>query len=317
MGKPDTPRQNFLQALAREASQRPAVGSATSVITTDLMQEVGISFPDAHVDAEKMAGLASAGHDVLGHDNVMPLFSVWHESEALGCPVNWGDEGHMPDCRTAPYTLSDRVEIPDDLLTRSGCAVPLEAIGILKRRFGDEVAVMGKVFGPWTLGYHLFGIQEFLINTILDPDAVKRAMAGLKEVAVIFGRAQIEAGADVLCLADHATRDLCSPETYRDFLLETHQYLNSELDVPIVLHICGDTSDRLGYIGETGFACFHFDSRVPAATAMELADGRIGLMGGTSNLDVIRTGDEAAIRPPAGSLHPRMYAGIAGGWVSH
>ena len=63
-----------------------------------------------------------------------------------------------------------------------------------------------------------------------------------------------------------------------------------------MLHICGDTSDRLGYIGETGFACFHFDSRVPAATAMELADGRIGLMGGTSNLDVIRTGDEAAIR---------------------
>jgi len=30
-------------------------------------------------------------------DNVMPLFSVWHESAALGCEVDWGDSSRMPD----------------------------------------------------------------------------------------------------------------------------------------------------------------------------------------------------------------------------
>jgi len=242
-----------------------------------------------------MAGLAEAGHTVLGFDNVMPLYSVWHESAALGCPVEWGTAERMPDCRSAPYRLGDTITIPRDLLARPECAVPLEAIRLLKRRIGDEVAVMGKVFGPWTLGYHLFGVEEFLVHTILDPDAVKRAMAVLRDVTVRFGRAQIDAGADALCLADHATRDLCSPEAYRDFLFGTHQWLRSELDVPLALHICGDTADRLDYIAETGIECFHFDSKVSTEMAVRLAAGRIALMGGTSNLDVIRTGDEAAI----------------------
>lgn len=26
--------------------------------------------------------------------------------------------------------------------------------------------------GPWTLSYHLYGVQRFLMDTILDPDKV-------------------------------------------------------------------------------------------------------------------------------------------------
>ena len=51
------------------------------------MDEVGAWFPEAHHDAEKMTALAMAGFTVLGFDNVMPLFSVWHEGAALGCNV--------------------------------------------------------------------------------------------------------------------------------------------------------------------------------------------------------------------------------------
>ncbi|MBT4484361.1 MAG: MtaA/CmuA family methyltransferase, partial [Candidatus Latescibacteria bacterium] len=87
------PKEIFLRALKRESVPRPAAGSATSVITVDLMEKVGVYFPDAHLDAEKMAALAGAGYTELGFDNVMPLFSVWHESSALGCSVDWGEMG--------------------------------------------------------------------------------------------------------------------------------------------------------------------------------------------------------------------------------
>ena len=289
-------REIFLRALRRETTPRAATGSATSVITTDLMEKVGIRFPEAHLDAGKMAGLAAAGYEEMGFDNVAPLFSVWHESEALGCEVDWGGPGRMPDSRGAIQGIDEEVRIPGDLLKRRGCGVPLEAIGILKRRLGDEAAVVGKVFGPWTLGYHVFGVEEFLADTLLAPDAVKRRMEELKEVTVAFARAQIEAGADALCLADHATRDLCSPEAYREFLKEIHAELTARIPCPLILHICGDTSDRMRYIRETGIACFHFDSKVPTATARELAAGKMALMGGTSNLNVIRTGSAEKIR---------------------
>lgn len=53
--------------------------------------------------------------------------------------------------------------IPPDLLGREGCAVPLEAVRLLKEDVADEVAIVGRVFGPWTLGYHAYGVEEFLI----------------------------------------------------------------------------------------------------------------------------------------------------------
>jgi len=293
--EPMTPREIFLHALRREPTPRPATGSATSIITVDLMDAVGVHFPDAHVDAGKMAALAAACAEVLGLDNVMPLFSVWHESAAMGCRVDWGEVDRMPDCREHLHKIGDEIAIPDDLLERPGCAVALEAIRLLRKRFGGDVAVVGKVFGPWTLGYHMFGVQEFLINTILDADAIRRAMDQLKEVTVRFGNAQAEAGADVLCLGDHATRDLCSPQAYRDFLQATHQELSERIDCPLILHICGDTSDRIGYIRETDIPCFHFDSKVPTPAARELAGERLSLMGGTSNFRIVRSGTPEAI----------------------
>ena len=41
-----------------------------------------------------------------------------------------------------------------------------------------------------------------------------------------------------------------------------------ELGCPIILHICGDTTNRLEYIVEAGFDCFHFDSKVRTLTVI-------------------------------------------------
>jgi [methyl-Co(III) methanol-specific corrinoid protein]:coenzyme M methyltransferase len=289
------PRDIFLRSLKREPVPRPATGSATSVATIDLMEKTGYYFPQAHTDAETMAGLAAAGYTEIGFDNVMPLFSVCHESVALGCREDWGEINRMPDCRGGLYKLEDTVTIPREFLNHYSCQIPLNALSMLKKRFGDEIAVVGKVFGPWTLSYHIFGVEEFLISTITNPDAVKKQMATLKEVTVAFALAQIDAGADALCLADHASRDLCSPSSYREFLFELHCELSERIPCPLILHICGDTSDRIAYIRETGLDCFHFDSKVPAAKARDLAGNTLSLMGGTSNFNIIRCGTPETI----------------------
>jgi len=291
-----TPREIFMSALFRRRTQRPATGSATSVVTRDLMETVDAHFPEAHLEAQEMVRLAEAGFTEIGFDNVMPLFSVWHESAAMGAEVDWGDDLHMPDSRRPLYRMGDDIAIPPDLLKRPGCAVPLKALRLLKERIGGEAAVVGKVFGPWTLSYHMFGVGEFLMNTLLDPPAVKKAIDTLKEVTVLFAHAQIEAGADALCLADHATRDLSSPDAYAEFLAPVHAELHQRIPCPLILHICGDTSDRIPYIRETGIECFHFDSKVPDGDARELAGPALSLMGGTSNFRIVREGSPESIR---------------------
>ena len=65
---------------------------------------------------------------------------------------------------------------------------------------------------------------------------------------------------------DHATGDLVSGEYYKRFLLELHQEMVERLDVPLILHICGNTLDRMDYIAQNNMAAFHFrlEERPPA-----------------------------------------------------
>jgi [methyl-Co(III) methanol-specific corrinoid protein]:coenzyme M methyltransferase len=162
------PREIFL-AHCTATRPRVATGSATSVVTTDLTNHAGVWFPEAHLDANKMAALSETATTVLGFDNIMPLFSVWHESAALDCEVDWGDRGRMPTGKPCCSSVDANVAIPRDFLLRPSCRVPLEALRELKRRHGGEVAILGKVFGPWTLGYHVFGVEPFLMPRCSNP----------------------------------------------------------------------------------------------------------------------------------------------------
>src|SRR5512138_1856781 len=122
-------RQIFLDAVTRNNhSGRPVLGTGTSIACQDLMRQVGASFPEAHTNPDTMAALAEAGHTVLGLDVVMPLFSVCHEAAAMGCRVNWGNPTAMPESGPPIFRTVDDIRIPDDLLTRPGCAVPLKSI---------------------------------------------------------------------------------------------------------------------------------------------------------------------------------------------
>jgi MtaA/CmuA family methyltransferase len=274
----------FLNALIRLDRTTVALGAGTSIACLDLMEKTHSFFPEAHLDPEKMALLAQSGHTILDFDVVMPLFSVCHETEALGCKVDWGKPDQMPYCKNFLYTDPEDIKIPCNLLQKRPCKVPLEAIKILKNMLGSEAAVCGKAFGPWTLGYHLFGIENFLIDTVANPSKIKKTIDVLSEVTIAFANAQVESGADCILLGDHATADLCGPAAYKDFLKETHAILAQKIHAPIILHICGNTRDRIEMISKTGISCFHWDTKSgPLTSIRQLAGPTMALMGGISN----------------------------------
>lgn len=286
-------RKLFLDAVQGKPTPRPAFGPGTSIVTEELMDLVGAEFPQAHLDAGAMTTLALAGHTVLDFDVVMPLFSVWHESAAIGCPVEWGAKGRMPDCRGHIWETAEDIRYSKDFLTHPAVQAPLKSLAMLKKELGDEAAVCGKVFGPWTLGYHFFGVENWLVNASLEPDMTRECIERMKNITLWFAAAQIEAGADCLLLGDHATRDLCGPAMYEEFLQPIHTELARAIDCPLILHICGDTRDRIGTIRKTGVDCFHWDTKSGApAEIRKLAGGKLALMGGISNVAVLQNGTE-------------------------
>lgn len=290
-----TPRQRFLNALGRGAVDRTPVANPTSLVTLELQQRLGVYFPEANFESELMARLALAGHTVCGYDVVFPVFAGGtHEAEALGATVRRGDPVHLPAVRRPIWTHPDEIWIPDDFLERPTIKVVTEAIRMLKREVGDRVAIIGKVYGPWSLGYHAFGLQEFLKSTIKDPAKVDAILERLKNVTLSFAQAQIEAGADALTFGDHITADLIRPDAYPRFLLGIHQEMSRTIDVPLIFHCCGKTSDRIEYFNENGMAAFHFES---ANDAVEMkATAKMVLIGNINNPRTLLEGSTEDVR---------------------
>jgi len=300
MGKKNgkiSPKRRFLSALfgGRKGGQ-PPVGNPTSIVTLELMEKTGIFFPRAHLEAQPMAELAAAGHEILGFDSIMPEYSVQQEAAALGCEMDWGSPSMMPDARTHPIQRIEELVIAENLLEKPSLKVVLEALELLRRQYGDEVAIIGKVMGPWTISYHLAGTQNFLLWAITEPEKVRRYLEALKEVTVVFAKAQFQAGADVVVLADHATGDLVSPKTYEKFLLPVHRELVQRIGGPLILHICGNCADRLRMFVEAGFDGYHFEWQVDAKEAVRVVNREMSLVGNINNPTTLLRGTPEDVR---------------------
>lgn len=300
-------RERVLAAIHRHPTDRPALGAVTSVATIEAMASCGAAFPRAHHEPALMARLAAFSALDAGFDMIAPLFSVLHEAAALGAEIDWGCESSMPAITCIPWREPEDIHIPDDFAQRAGMAVPLAALRLLKAEYGDRYAIVGKAFGPWSLCFHMFGVEETLVMVLDDPARLAAILEHLSQVTVRSALAQIEAGADLLCLADHCSRDMCAPWSYRELLLPLHRLLVERIPAPLVLHACGDTSDRIDAFAESGIACFHVDTRVPHICARQLAGKRMALMGGVSNITSLLPADEAAIHD---NVHRACIAGF-------
>lgn len=132
-----------------------------------------------------------------------------------------------------------------------------------------------------------------------EPNKIKRFLEKFIDPVVEYANAQVEAGIDLLDYADHATGGLISAETYKEFIMPMHKRIVQEIKTPCVLHICGNTLDRLEYIIESGFPCFNIDTWVDAFHAKRVAKNRISLWGGISNINSLLQGTPEDVKRDA------------------
>ena len=93
---------------------------------------------------------------------------------------------HLPAVAGSIWKDVEDIRIPDDFLERPSIKTVLDAIRLLREEFGTRVGIIGKVYGPWSLAFHTFGIAEFLLDTVEDPQKVKAILHRLKEIPLIF-----------------------------------------------------------------------------------------------------------------------------------
>ena len=275
----------------------PAI-NPTSVATVEAMKLSGAYFPQAHTDPDKMAALACVGRDVFGFDSVSPYFSILLEASALGAEVDWGNIYEMPSVIKKPIKNPEEYEIPKNFLDRAEFSGLIKVCSELKKTYKNEVPVIGKVIGPWSLAYHLYGVENLVLDMILEPEKTADFINRLSEIPFAFANAQFEAGADMIVWADHVTSDLVSAEIYKKFIMPIHKRAASSLQKygPIILHTCGNVSDRLMYIAETGFKIFHMDSKNNIGDSVKLVGNNMLITGCINNPVLLAQGDPPDVK---------------------
>jgi len=292
-----TPKERFFAFMNDEPADRPAVINPVSVATTESATALGLDFSKVHLNAGDTAALACYAHEVIGFDSIMPYFSVVLEAAALGAEMNWGDYQNMPTIRSRVFSEPDQIKVPDDYLCRPGIQNLINAIMIISAKHGDNALIIGKAIGPWTLCLNLYGVENTLISTIDDPGKLTDMLIALKKFTRILIEAELEAGAHMVTIADHTTRNLVSPKVYDVFVKPLHRELNAEFPGKLILHCCGYTEDRVEFFAEAGFPLYHFESANDIDTMIELAKG-MKLTGNINNPEVLLNGsrEEVALK---------------------
>jgi len=295
-----TSKRRFIGGLMGGRFDRIPVCNPTSVATVESQELTGAYFPEAHTDAKKAATLAAAGYELLGYDTIMPYFSVHIGSPALGCEMDWGDRQTMPSTVTSPYKDDKDIEVPteEERYEVYSIKAVVDAIKILREKYPD-VGIIGKVMGPWTLGYNGFGVQNFLLQTIKNSEMVKTSLEKLAEISVMFANLQIKAGADAICFPDQATGDLVSPEMYHEFLTNLHSRITPRIGAPLILHICGNTVKRAQWFHQEGFDAFHWDTKSDLPSLRRSIGNKVTLVGGVSNINSLLQGTPEDVKREA------------------
>lgn len=283
-----TPKERLKLIFEGQKVDRPACicpGGMMNMITSDLMERIGVYLPEAHTDPVQMAALARAVYEEGCFENYGVPFCMTVEAEEMGAKVDMGSRVYEPHVvGYAMDSVCDYKKLKPVDLNAGRAKVVLDAIRILKKET-KGVPIVGNLTGPVSTASSLMEPVVFYKELRKKKQEAHEYMEFVTRQLIAFGRAQIEAGADVIAISDPSgTGEILGPKHFREFAVT---YINKLLDalqkekLGTIVHICGQMSPVYNEVGEMHSDALSFDSIVPMKEAREHLSDRV-LMGNVS-----------------------------------
>lgn len=239
-------KERILKAMHQEPTDRPPCicpGGMMNMITTDLMDEADISWPEAHLNARMMADLAEANYRNGCFENVGVPFCMTIEAESMGAQVTMGNKIYEP--HVTGYAINSVKEwktiIP--MSVEEGRAkVVLDAIRILKSR-NLEVPIIGNITGPVSTASSVMEPTIFYKELRRNKEEAHCYMKFVTDEIIKFAKAQVEAGADIIAISDPSgTGEILGPKLFEEYTVKYNNMIWDALPDNMmgkIMHICG------------------------------------------------------------------------------
>ena len=245
-------------------------------------------------DAEEAADIFYRVNDRLDADFVtVGTGATAFLIEALGAEIRYSGNG-------APEIISlivnkeediDKLDIGKALQAPKIQWLKAVAKGVVERNNGKRsIFVSGRA--PFTLAGQLFGLENLSKALYKNKALVEKLLNFTTDLSVAYYEEMLKVdGIDGIFIADpSASGDVVSARHFEAVVLP---YLTKVLfrlksyNKLSVLHICGNITDRLHLIPQTGIQMISLDSKVDLAKAKEIIGGKIGLAGNVNPVSVL------------------------------
>ncbi|MFP3953029.1 MAG: uroporphyrinogen decarboxylase family protein [Candidatus Acetothermia bacterium] len=250
-------------------------------------EDMGMSYSRIFHSGDLMAEAQVRQWEKYGHDMLLLENGTAALAEAMGCDVVYPDDNPPRLKGPGIRKLSDIYSLPVPDPTEDGTLPELlKATSLVKEEL-DEQFVMGRGDqGPFSLASMVLGMERFLMELSKGENLreINDLLDHCTEVIKTYIEAQFDAGADGSSIGDSiAGPDVCNPRHYYEFGLPYEKKLFSSLQKsrgrPVSLHICGDATDIVGDMIDTGADILELDYKIDMKKVRRLVDNRVSFLG--------------------------------------
>lgn len=317
-----TPRETILKAFGGGKPERVPVtlfgGGMWSI------KDYGTTFQELAQNSAKMADMCIVEAEKIRSDVVYvgSGYNNFHASslgKAFGAGIKYREIG-APDL-TEHFVHSeediDKLNM-DDIHKDPVVQTVMDAVRKVKEKIGQKYLVTMTCWGPFTLAARFVGEEAFMKSTFKKPAFVEKMVNFCADLLIRLYEPLVNDGSlECLSIADPtASGDLINPKQMERFAVPPLRKMSDwakSKNVHTILHICGNTSDRLDQFPNTGCSVIFFDQKVDIAKAKEMLFGKMCFGGNVAPVHVLL--NKTAQEVEAACKEVIEIAGKDGGFV--
>lgn len=281
-------KERYLNALERKENNivpvTPIIGHYAATFSDYTIKEFTKN-PDI------MAKSLLNTQNYFGYDAIYIAADTWINAEAMGCNVNFPEDNPAEGEQLLDSKKDiDKLKVPDP--KKDGrWPIMLKAASIVIEKNDDETCIVGNIDqSPFTLAAEIRGIENLMIDLKKDPDFVYELLEICSKSVIVYGKAMAKRGVHVLNTGDSLAQPI-GPKYYKQFALpyekKVFEELKEKTNLPVTLHICGDTTKILEYIPQTKADGFEVDHAVKLQKAFDKIGDKISLIGNIDPVGVL------------------------------
>ncbi|MBI9017981.1 MAG: hypothetical protein JEZ07_12050 [Phycisphaerae bacterium] len=247
---------------------------------------INASYADFASDHKVMckAGIELAND--FGIDQLDILSDPYRETTAWGGNITYVQDT-TPRCSSPLHDNKDfSLLAKPDIYQSERLKNALDGIDLYKESGYKKYSITGWVEGPAAEAADLRGVQNFLMDLMLDESFACELMDRALILAINFAKAQIAHGCDTIGIGD-AIASQVGPDLYERLILPREKILIDAVQAAgglARLHICGNVTKLLPAIASLEIDIMDCDWMVDMVQAREILGSKVTL---TGNLDPV------------------------------